>query len=143
MEKKEENKKQIYYARTYRRLQIKKTPGMILSFMGILTAVVMFVWNISALTNRLTDLAVRILSGALPAEQITICTGEYSIFGSITYISLQAADVSRRMIGVNFCMPHIVSVYASFAKKRDTSGNLCFVCGADTYDKLRVLLAGR
>lgn len=47
-------------------------------------------------------LAVRILSGALPAEQITICTGEYSIFGSITYISLQAAAVSRRMIGVNF-----------------------------------------
>ena len=35
-------------------------------------------------------------------KQITICTGEYSIFGSITYISLQAAEVSRRMIGVNF-----------------------------------------
>lgn len=40
-------------------------------------------------------------------------------------------------------MPRIVSVYVSSAKKRDTSGNLCFVCGADAYDKLRVfLLAG-
>lgn len=78
--------------------------------MGILTAVVMFVWNISALTNRLTDLAVRILSGALPAEQITICTGEYSIFGSITYISLQAADISRRMIGVNFLVWRMLSI---------------------------------
>lgn len=45
--------------------------------------------------------------------------------------------------GTLFCMPRIVSVYASSAKKRDTSGNLCFVCGADAYDKLRVLLAGR
>ena len=40
-------------------------------------------------------------------------------------------------------MPRIVSVYVSSAKKRDTSGNLCFVCGADAYDKLHVLLAGR
>ena len=51
MERNKENKNQIYYARTYRRLQIRRTPGMILSFMGILAAVVMFVWNISALTN--------------------------------------------------------------------------------------------
>lgn len=55
-------------------------------------------------------LAVRILSGALPAEQITICTGEYSIFGSITYISLQAADISRRMIGVNFLVWRMLSI---------------------------------
>lgn len=120
MEKKKENKKQIYYARTYRRLQIKKTPGMILSFMGILTAVVMFVWNISALTNRLTDLAVRILSGALPAEQITICTGGYSIFGSITYISLQAADVSRRMIGVNFFVCLALFLFMLLLRKSGT-----------------------
>lgn len=65
-------------------------------------------------------LAVRILSGALPAEQITICTGEYSIFGSITYISLQAADVSRRMIGVNFLVCLALFLFMLLLRKSGT-----------------------
>lgn len=65
-------------------------------------------------------LAVRILSGALPAEQITICTGEYSIFGSITYISLQAADVSRRMIGVNFFVCLALFLFMLLLRKSGT-----------------------
>lgn len=93
---------------------------MVLACIGILAALVIFACNITGLTGMLTDVAERVLSGAIGEEQVEICTGEYSIFGQITYISLQAAAVSRRMIGVNFLVCIALFLLMCFLKRTGT-----------------------
>lgn len=96
-----DGKKQIYYARTYRRLQIDRSPGMVVALLVIMTALIVFVRNIGRLTGAMAGIAVRILSGAVQAEVLQVRQTDYSILGTITYLVLPAADVSRRAILIN------------------------------------------
>lgn len=115
-----DNKKQIYYARTYRRLQIRRTPGMVLALLVILTAVVVFVVNMNHLTGTLTQIAAGILSEVIRAERIQLCTTEYSLFGTITYINLPAAPVTQKMIGINLLVCAVGLVVMRLLRKTGT-----------------------
>lgn len=113
-------KKQIYYARTYRRLQIRLSAALMFVGFVIMTSVFLFVFNIHHLTDLLTGIATRILSEVIPTGMIQICTADASVFGQITYISLPAADVDQKVIGINLIVCVVGMVLMRLFRKSGT-----------------------
>lgn len=83
-----DRKKNIYYARTYRRIQINVVKSVLLACILIIPSVVLLILMMDDLTGMLSDIGVRILSGVIPMESVRTATTEYSAFNTIEYIEL-------------------------------------------------------
>ncbi|MDD7643207.1 MAG: hypothetical protein PUK75_12190 [bacterium] len=93
-----DSKKKIYYARTYRRLQIRWERTIVLACLLILPTTIIFLMMLDALTDMITRTGTELLSKVIAAENMHIVSTAYSILSRMSYIKLSTVYPTISMI---------------------------------------------
>ena len=81
-------KKQIYYARTYRRLELDLKACILFACLLVLPTVSLLIVFMDELTKLMTDIGVMILSAVIDPGDIVIKSIDYAILNTIYYIDI-------------------------------------------------------
>lgn len=112
-----DRKKNIYYARTYRRIHIDRKKSTIFACLLIIPSVIFCILMIDDMTEFLTGIGVWILSQVIPAEAIQVVTTEYSVLNRMNYIELPTTYPTVSMIGWNLVICFFLLFGMLFFKK--------------------------
>lgn len=93
-------KKKIYYARTYRRLRTDVAKMVLYFCLIVLPVLLIFVFNITNITELLSWLAVKLLGEEFPGVPVQIIESEFSILGTINVVE-PAKYISGHEYGVS------------------------------------------
>lgn len=113
-------KKRIYYARTYRRIDMDWIKSIIYACLIIIPCFLLIALNIDTITGALTDITVDVLSKVIEPQYIRIHTSEYSIMGEMYYVSLLTTHPTKMMSWCNLCVCLFVMLLLRLLKR---SGN--------------------
>lgn len=95
-------KKNIYYARTYRRIHMELPKSALFAGILIVPSFVFLMLMIDNITGLLTEIGRSILSNVVPADIIKTTTTDYSIFNTMKYIELPTTYPDFPMLCWNF-----------------------------------------
>ncbi|MBQ4283607.1 MAG: hypothetical protein IJB96_06750 [Lachnospira sp.] len=110
-------KKNIYYARTYRRIKIDIKKSIIFTCLMIIPAMILFIANIDFITEAMTSLAYNVLQQVIPAKDMSIGTSSYSILGKVTYLELPTKYPAFSTICWNLLLCLVVIFLLQIIKK--------------------------
>lgn len=96
-----DRKKNIFYARTYRRIHIDWVKSTIFAALLMIPSVLFCILMIDNMTELLAGIGVDILSKVIPEESLQIVTTEYSVLNSMNYIELPTTYPAFPMIAWN------------------------------------------
>lgn len=96
-----DRKKNIYYARTYRRIHIDWIKSTIFAALLMIPSVLFCILMIDNMTELLAGIGVDILSKVIPEKSLQIVTTEYSVLNSMNYIELPTTYPDFPMIAWN------------------------------------------
>lgn len=81
-------KKQIYYARTYRRIELDLKACILLACLLMIPSVFLLLFFMDDLTGFMTKAGVFVLSGVIPANDISVKVTDYAFLQNMHYIDL-------------------------------------------------------
>ncbi len=113
-----DKKKNIYYARTYRRLQINIGLSLIFAGILIIPSIILLVLNMDNITEYICRLGTEVLSKLIPADIIQTKTTDYSIINSMKYIELPTFYPSDSIIIWNLISCLILIILLQFIQKK-------------------------
>ena len=98
------NRKDIYYARTYRRLKLNIKANTIFALLLIVPVLVLLIMTIDDITGALAQITSGVLSNVIPEEHISISSTKYSIINNIYYVSLPTSLPATHVIWINLAV---------------------------------------
>ncbi len=110
-------KKKIYYARTYRRLELNFKSGILFACLMIIPTVLFLVFFTERITEVMTYLATLVLSKVIPAEDILVKTTQYSIVCDMKYIELPTTQPGIALICGNLIVCLLALILFRIFKK--------------------------
>ncbi|MBE5878710.1 MAG: hypothetical protein E7288_01885 [Lachnospiraceae bacterium] len=122
-------KKQIYYARTYRRIELDAKACIIFACLLVLPVILLLLFFMDELTALITDFGVMVLSSVIPREDIVVKVTDYAFLHEMHYIDLPMHNPGMWMIVGNLivCLLTLIllrvfkrtgrplAIYATFA----------------------------
>ena len=124
-----DKKKNIYYARTYRRIQIEMTKSILFACLLIIPSIIVFITNIDNITQVLTGIGIEILSQVIPVETMHIVTTDYTILNTMKYIELPTTYPSASMIFWNLALCFLALFIMQFLRKSGRPVAIFFMFG--------------
>ena len=112
-EKTPSRKLTIWYARTYRKLNIDYTSSILFVLILIVPSLLLLIFNIAPITRGMTKLAQSVLSGALPESTFTVETTQYVPFGTMYILGFDCPLPTAGEIAINLLV--VVGVIAILA----------------------------
>lgn len=112
-----DKKKNIYYARTYRRIQLRMKISILFACILIIPTLIILVLNIDNITDILTDIGVDILSKVIPPENIQVVSTDYTILNTMKYIDIPTKYPSVKLIVCNLAICLFVLFIMQLFKK--------------------------
>lgn len=97
-------KKDIYYARTYRRLKLNIRENTIFTLLLIVPTLILLILSIDDITGALAQITSGILSNVIPEEHITISGTNYSLLNTIYYVELPTTLPATHVIWINLAI---------------------------------------
>lgn len=111
-------KKKIYYARTYRRLRTDVAKMVLYFCLIVLPVLLIFVFNITNITELLSWLAVKLLGEEFPGVPVQIIESEFSILGTINVVELPNIYPAMNTVLVNLLIVGILLLFCSSGKRK-------------------------
>lgn len=113
-----EEKKSIYFIRTYRRLK-KNIKGSILYICFlVLPVMVLFILNINNITRLMSQMAVKILGQIYPGTPLYIREEMFSILATIEYVELPTVYPEAAFILINFVMTLFLAIFLNTGRRK-------------------------
>ena len=81
-------KKQIYYARTYRRIELDVKACILFACLLVIPTVSLLLLFMDEMTGMMTEFGVMILSNVIPKEDIVVKVTDYAFLHNMHYIDL-------------------------------------------------------
>lgn len=97
-------KKKIYYARTYRRLRNDKLVSFVYVCLVMVPCLILYILNISNLSELMSWAAVKILAAYIPGIPIQIVESELPILGEINIVDLPTTYPDFTTILINLAI---------------------------------------
>ncbi len=115
---KTEEKKSIYFARTYRKLRIDYLRGILYMLFLVLPCLVFLTVNLKNITMQLSGFAARVLDRIYPGLPVSIAESDFSILSSTAYIQIPDVYPSMPFIFMNLIVSLAVLVLLSSGSRR-------------------------
>lgn len=124
-----ETKKNIYFARTYRRLHIDIGRSLLFATLLIVPSIIFLIMNVNHITQMISWLGVELLSKVIPADLIEVNTSQYSILNVVEYIELPTTLPTRTLIFWNLAICLVIVIFMLFMKKTGRPIAIFFLFG--------------
>ena len=83
-----DKKNKIYYAHTYRRIDVNWIKNIIFAGMIIIPSLILVAVNIDGITDSIVRIATEILSKVISERQMHVMVSQYSVLGEMKYVEL-------------------------------------------------------
>lgn len=110
-------KKNIYYARTYRRVQLDVARSVILAGLLIIPAILCMVAYLDDITLRMSGFGARLLSKVIQPECIYIAGTTYSVIDNISYIVLPTKTPTLMSCCINLAVCVLTMIFMRLLRR--------------------------
>jgi len=94
-------KNRIWYARTYRHLQVNRVGGIVFMLCIAAPCFLLLCFNLERITKFMSDVAGMLIKSALPGKFVFTTTSEYPPFGKIFTLSYYSAPPGIQEVTLN------------------------------------------
>lgn len=110
-------KKNIYYARTYRRVQLNPAGSMVAACLLIIPVILCMITHLDDITLRMSEFGVRTLSRVIQPEYIDIAGTTYSVIDNISYIVLPTKAPTLFLCCINLAVCIVIMIFMRLLRR--------------------------
>lgn len=110
-------KKQIYYARTYRRIELDMKACILFACLLVIPTVSLLLLFMDEMTGMMTEFGVMILSNVIPKEDIVVKVTDYAFLHNMHYIDLPMSYPGIWLIAGNLIVCLVTLLFFRIIKK--------------------------
>ena len=126
-------KKNIYYARTYRHLNINKVKAILTTLLFIIPSIIAFVMNIDDITYFFSDRAADVLGKTMVGAPIYIEQSEFSILSQMNYVAFPTTYPQISFIIANLIIVIVLLLFLNSGKRSGKPVAIYFTLGSVTH----------
>lgn len=113
-----EEKKNIYYSRTYRHLKGDILKSLLYLCILVIPILFLFVYNIKTITRFMSELAVGVLGKVYPGIPLYIREDAFSILGNLEFVELPTVYPEISFVFFNFIAVLLLAVFLNTGNRR-------------------------
>lgn len=122
-------KKYIYYARTYRHLQYSPWKNTLFLCLLVVPSLVMFILYMDDITSFLSILAASILGKIFPGIPLNLSVSEFSFLGVIKFLDLPTVYPNLSFVFINFLVSLAIILFLVTGKRLGNSISIYLLMG--------------
>ena len=113
-----EEKKNIYYTRTYRHLKLNVLRSILYLCFIVIPILIIFIYNIDNITRFICQMTVGILGKVYPGIPLYIREGSFSILGSIEFVELPTVYPKASFVLLNFFITLLLLIFLNSGNRK-------------------------